>query len=357
MLSSARTAAAPPRTPQIWGWGPPKKLHNVGDAPKSPLPHLRNCCWILGGGFTWDPHSGGVWGGFGVPSPFFGVPSPFLGSPPFFGGGLPPGLRRVLFFQGNIINQSLYRPLPPGAGPEGAGPEGEWGRGAYSELTRALLQGYSGLRRLLGGFPARLGPGYSGVTPGLLRFYSGVTQTLLQGWAQVTPGLLRLYSNFTPRLDPLHSIVTLWLLQDYHNSTPWLLSLHAKVEPRLLHGYSRVTPGLLRLYSKAGPRLLQSYSDFTPRQLRPSCGPPLPYSRVTLGLLLSRSLLLLSVTPELLLSYSRFSEPAQDLIPTQTLLPSYSRPGRGLYSALTPGSSWRSSLRVYSAFTPSLLSL
>lgn len=111
--------------------------------------------------------------------------------------------------------------------------------------------------------------------------------------------------------------------------------------PPLLRGYSRVTPGLL-----------QGYSDFTPRQLRPSSAAVSallqPYSTTTQPLparccSYSASTLDYSqvtqpsppgegLTPSFLNAYV---EVAQDSVPTQILLQTYSRSGRGLYSGLT----------------------
>lgn len=71
-----------------------------------------------------------------------------------------------------------------------------WG---CSQVTPALLRGYSSVRN--GGFQPY---------PGLLRGYSEFTQGLLQGYSWfsgVTPGLLCGYTGY--------SRVTLWILQGY----------------------------------------------------------------------------------------------------------------------------------------------
>lgn len=150
--------------------------------------------------------------------------------PPFFGGFFPPpNLLRVLFFQGNILKQSLYGPLPPGRGSQGAGLPGEgpkrggavWGLGEGSpgtlwELTRSF-------RTLSLGC-------YSGVTRGLLRGFGVSWEVPLQCWFHFTPGLLRLYSE-----------ADLCSLRDYSMITLGLLRLYSKPDLGSLEGHSRVT--------------------------------------------------------------------------------------------------------------------
>ncbi|XP_023802641.1 uncharacterized protein LOC111944055, partial [Cyanistes caeruleus] len=187
-----------------------------------------------------------------------------------------------------------------------------------SEVTPTLLPGYSD-------FTPNLGPLYSGVTPEIFRLYSKLEPSSLQGYSGVTQTLLQCWADFTPES----------------------LRLYSKVGPTSLQGYSRVTQTLLQGSSVATPALLQ------------------PYSRTTQSLLCSCSRLLRSYSKADTQSFLSTSvEVAQDSIPTQILLRSYSRSGRGLYSALTPQflnpcseltpGSGRPLLRVYSEFTQPL---
>ncbi|XP_016161166.1 PREDICTED: uncharacterized protein LOC101813600 [Ficedula albicollis] len=116
--------------------------------------------------------------------------------------------------------------------------------------------------------------------------------------------------------------------------TRTLLTLYSGVTPGLLRLYSRVTPGLLRLYSTAAQAQLCGHTCPTPALLHDysassrSSASTLDYSEVTPRLLQGYS----KVTPSFL---SASVEVAQDSLPARILLWSYSRAGRGLYSALT----------------------
>lgn len=185
-------------------------------------------------------------------------PCPLWGGTPLFFGGSsldfegvpPPNLLRVLFFQGNIINKSLYLPLPPqgwglagGQGHLGSG-FGVWGSGdvlwsllgGYLHFTPGLLGPYSGFLRFLEvlppsrpspprvvGVPPRVGGASPKVTPTLFQGYSRVTQAQLPLYSKAAPAQLCSCSCPTPALLHGSSAPTHSLLQRYSAPTPWLL--------------------------------------------------------------------------------------------------------------------------------------